>query len=147
MEYLDAETYSNLIKLQDIEGLEDLCLDFTVTENLLGESKVIDLVPDGASVSLTKENLDKYFEATLHYRLCHRFNPQLKQLLIGFYEVVPEALLSIFDFQQLELLLCGLPNIDISDWMRQTEYGGDYARQGPVRTRRHYCWPMYGDIC
>jgi hypothetical protein len=39
----------------------------------------------------------------------------------------------VFDFQELELLLCGMPNIDIDDWIRNTEYGGDFARGGQVR--------------
>lgn len=137
LEYLDRETYTNLVKLEDIENLEDLCLDFSVSENLLGGSQTVELVPGGASINLTRENLEQYFEANLKYRLCNRFNGQLKQMLLGFYEVVPEALLSIFDFQQLELLLCGLPNIDIADWMRNTEYGGEYARQGPVSRLMH----------
>ena len=33
-----------------------------------------------------------------------------------------QALLSVFDFQELELLLCGLPEIDIDDWKRNTEF-------------------------
>jgi hypothetical protein len=32
-----------------------------------------------------------------------------------------QALLSVFDFQELELLLCGLPEIDIEDWKKNTE--------------------------
>ena len=135
LEYLDAEALQNLAKLQSMDGevLESLCLDFTVTESLLGQSQTVELVPDGADLTLSKENLDRYLEAQLKYRLCDRVKVQLRELLLGFYEAVPEALLSIFDFQQLELLLCGMPNIDIDDWMRHTEYGGEFARQGQVR--------------
>jgi len=49
--------------------------------------------------------------------------------LKGFYEVVPEPLLSIFDFQEIELLLHGLPNIDMDDWKRETEYTGEFLGQ------------------
>lgn len=51
---------------------------------------------------------------------------QLKELLIGFYEVVPEALLIVFDFQELELVMCGLPEIKMNDWKIHTEYLGEY---------------------
>ena len=37
---------------------------------------------------------------------------------------MPEPLLSVFDFQELELLLHGLPNIDMDDWVKNTEYTG-----------------------
>ncbi len=40
------------------------------------------------------------------------------------FQVIPEALLSIFDFQELELFMCGLPRIDIEDWKRNTMYTG-----------------------
>jgi len=39
---------------------------------------------------------------------------------------VPEPLLSVFDFQELELLLHGLPNIDMDDWVKNTDYTGMY---------------------
>ena len=34
-----------------------------------------------------------------------RVKPQLTELLLGFYDVIPESLLTIFDFHQLELLM------------------------------------------
>ncbi len=43
---------------------------------------------------------------------------------LSLFQVIPEALLSIFDFQELELFMCGLPTIDIEDWKRNTEYKG-----------------------
>ena len=48
-------------------------------------------------------------------------------ILRGFYEVVPPRLISIFDFQELELLCCGLGSIDTDDWERNTRYTGDYG--------------------
>jgi len=139
LEHLDAETFTNLAKLQEMDGLEDLCLDFSVNENFLGDSRIVDLIPDGRNLSLTNDNLDQYLEAQLRYRLCDRFNGQLRELLLGFYEVIPEALLSIFDFQELELLLCGMPNINIDDWIKNTDYGGEFGRTGMVSKLLVYC--------
>jgi E3 ubiquitin-protein ligase NEDD4 len=50
----------------------------------------------------------------------------MNELLLGFFDVIPEPLLTIFDFQELELLMCGLPEIDLDDWMENTEYSGEY---------------------
>ena len=47
----------------------------------------------------------------------------------GFYGVVPEPLLSVFDFQELELLMHGLPNIDMKDWKAHTDYTGEFTGQ------------------
>ena len=53
-----------------------------------------------------------------------RIRPQVTELLLGFYDVIPEPMLTIFDFQELELMMCGLPTIDMDDWMKHTQYGG-----------------------
>lgn len=47
---------------------------------------------------------------------------QIKSFLDGFYDVIPKNLISIFNEQELELLISGLPNIDIDDLKANTEY-------------------------
>ncbi|RWS24924.1 E3 ubiquitin-protein ligase HUWE1-like protein [Leptotrombidium deliense] len=47
---------------------------------------------------------------------------QLDAFLDGFYEIIPKRLISIFNEQELELLISGLPNIDIDDLKMNTEY-------------------------
>jgi HECT-domain (ubiquitin-transferase) len=47
-----------------------------------------------------------------------KVKPQLAELLLGFFDVIPEPLLTIFNFQELELLMCGLPNIHLDDSCR-----------------------------
>ena len=41
---------------------------------------------------------------------------QLKNLLQGLYDVVPKKLLHIFTENEIELLISGLPEIDVDDW-------------------------------
>ena len=47
---------------------------------------------------------------------------QLTAFLEGFYDIVPKKLISIFNEQELELLISGLPTIDIDDLKANTEY-------------------------
>lgn len=47
---------------------------------------------------------------------------QLDSFLEGFYDIIPKRLISIFDEQELELLISGLPNIDLDDLKANTEY-------------------------
>jgi E3 ubiquitin-protein ligase HUWE1 len=35
---------------------------------------------------------------------------------VGFHDIIPSELVSIFTEQELELLISGLPDIDIEDW-------------------------------
>ncbi len=52
---------------------------------------------------------------------CDFFN-RLNAFLEGFYDIIPKRLISIFNEQELELLVSGLPNIDIEDLKGNTEY-------------------------
>lgn len=40
----------------------------------------------------------------------------------GFHDIVSPELISIFNEQELELLISGLPDIDVDDWKNHTEY-------------------------
>jgi hypothetical protein len=62
-------------------------------------TETVDLVPNGGEVTVDNKNLPDYLDAQLKYRTMHRVQLQLTEFLKGFYDVVPEPLLSIFDFQ------------------------------------------------
>lgn len=47
---------------------------------------------------------------------------QTKTFLEGFNEVVPLEWLKYFDERELELMLCGMQEIDVDDWQRNTIY-------------------------
>jgi len=74
-----------------------------------------------------------------------RVKPQLTELLLGFYDVIPESLLTIFDFHQLELLMCGLPEIDIEDWKSNTIYSGKFHQTGEKAKTCQWFWEVIRD--
>ena len=48
---------------------------------------------------------------------------QLKAFLQGFHELIPEQIVgSLFDDKELEMLISGLPSIDLEDLKRNTDY-------------------------
>jgi E3 ubiquitin-protein ligase NEDD4 len=114
------------VELLDMEDIGVLYLDFSVTEDKLGLASTVNLVPGGEDLIVDNANIDQYLEAQLRYRLLGRIKEQTRELLRGFYDVVPEPLLAVFNFQELELLLHGLPNIDMDDWMAQTDFSGEF---------------------
>lgn len=127
LEHVDDQIYRNLTELCDFDDVGALYLDFVVTEDHLGVTETVELVPGGGDITVTNENLPEYLEAQCKYRTMGRIKDQLLEFLKGFYDVVPEPLLSVFDFQEVELLLHGLPNIDMDDWIRNTEYTGEFT--------------------
>lgn len=142
LETVDEEFYKHLKQLTEFEDIEMMCLDFTTVEETLGVKKTIDLIPNGSETMLDNDNLPEYLEACLKYRMLGRVKKQLNQLLLGFYDVIPEPLLTIFDFQELELLMCGLPEIDMNDWMENTEYSGRFETSGPAHEACIWFWEV-----
>lgn len=140
--------------LQQIKQLADsgddvemiLCLDFTATVDMLGEKQQVNLIPNGEDVPVTNDNYKEYFEACLKYKMMDRIKPQLNELMLGFFDVIPEPLLTIFDYQELELLMCGLPQIDMQDWMENTEYSGDYELVGEEYPACIWFWEVVGEF-
>ena len=51
----------------------------------------------------------------------------------GFHECVPSDTVSVFDAHDLELLICGLPDIDIEDLRANTHYTGYRQSDETVR--------------
>lgn len=47
---------------------------------------------------------------------------QTEALVQGFYDVVESRLVSVFDAQELELVIAGTVEIDLNDWRMHTEY-------------------------
>ena len=72
LELADEEYYKSLKSLLDVENVEDMCLDFTFTEDALGMNKVVELIEDGANVNVTNGNLPEFLEANLKYHLMER---------------------------------------------------------------------------
>jgi hypothetical protein len=141
----DDNVYTNLKKLCEMgsEDIVNMCLDFTLQEEtLLGVKNEVLLVKDGKDVEVTESNLPDYLEANLKYRLMDKILPQLTELLLGFFDVIPEALITVFDFRELELAMCGVPEINVKDWMDNTNYSGTFSFQ----KARHPTCAWFWDI-
>jgi len=147
---VDDEYYNLLKQLQTLatsgEDLSMLCLDFTTTQDIMGVKEEIELIPNGAKIEVDNDNFPEYLEACLKYRMLDRVKPQLNELLLGFFDVIPEPLLTIFDFQELELLMCGLPDIDLEDWKEHTEYSGECDHVGGDHQVCIWFWEVVGEF-
>ena len=93
---LDEEYYNSLKGLKDMGAdVEYVGVDFTVTEETLGVKNTVELIPDGANVDVTEENLPEYIEACLKYRMLGRCEKQINELLLGFFDVIPDLFAGI----------------------------------------------------
>lgn len=77
-----------------------------------------------------------------------RIQPQLKGLLLGFFDLIPEALLSVLEILELDMLTYGLPQIDVSDWKEhQAEYSGYYEQDRAHNPICRSSWNVINKVC
>ncbi|XP_026287672.1 E3 ubiquitin-protein ligase Nedd-4 isoform X1 [Frankliniella occidentalis] len=125
MESVDSEYYNSLLWIKENDPSE-LELTFCVDEDSLGHTSQRELKPNGANEPVTNENKDEYISLVIKWRFVSRVQEQMNAFLNGFSCLVPLNLIKIFDEHELELLMCGIQNIDVKDWKQNTLYKGDY---------------------
>ena len=81
-----------------------------------------ELMPNGNNTPVTEENKREYVKLVCQMKMTGAIRKQLNAFLEGFYDIIPKKLVSIFTEQELELLISGLPTIDIDDLKANTEY-------------------------
>ena len=89
---------------------------------VFGMNEVHDLKPNGRNIPVTEETKREYVKLVCQEKMTGSIRQQIDSFLEGFYEIIPKRLISIFDEQELELLIAGLPTIDIDDLRTNTEY-------------------------
>lgn len=87
-----------------------------------GVTEVRDLKPGGRDIIVTEENKKEYVKLLCQMKMTGAIRKQLDAFLEGFYDIIPKHLIGIFNEQELELLISGLPTIDIDDLKANTEY-------------------------
>jgi E3 ubiquitin-protein ligase HUWE1 len=122
LETIDLEYYNSLMWMLENDITDVIIETFSVETEDYGEVKTIDLIPNGRDISVTEDNKHEYVRLVVEYRLQTSVKEQVDNFLQGFHEIIPKSLISIFDEQELELLVSGLPDIDVDDWKNNTVY-------------------------
>eukprot|EP00252_Welwitschia_mirabilis_P015868 TRINITY_DN35256_c0_g1_i1.p1 TRINITY_DN35256_c0_g1~~TRINITY_DN35256_c0_g1_i1.p1 ORF type:complete len:3600 (-),score=671.44 TRINITY_DN35256_c0_g1_i1:388-11187(-) len=131
IEAIDPDYYKNLKWMleNDIRDMPDLTFSMDADEEkhiLYERDEVTDheLIPNGRNIRVTEENKHEYVDLVAEHRLTTTIRPQINAFLEGFNELIPKNLISIFNDRELELLISGLPEIDLDDLRANTEYSG-----------------------
>ncbi|KAK2867634.1 hypothetical protein Q8A67_025751 [Cirrhinus molitorella] len=123
LESIDPEFYNSImwVKENDLEecGVE---LYFAQDMEILGKVTTHQLKNDGENELVTQDNKEEYISLLTDWRFTRGVEEQTKAFLDGFNEVVPLEWLRYFDEKELELMLCGMQEIDLNDWQKNTIY-------------------------
>ncbi|KAG3114628.1 E3 ubiquitin-protein ligase [Phytophthora idaei] len=134
MEAIDPEYYRNLHSILD-NSIVDLGLEltFSAEQSNFGKVEVVDLIPNGRNVPVTDENKMEYVKLVTHHRMATGIRQQIDAFLKGFHQLVPPELIAIFNENELELLISGMPEIDIDDLKANTEYANYKPTDSVIR--------------
>ena len=89
---------------------------------MFGMNEIHDLKANGRNIQVSEENKREYVKLVCQEKMIGSIRQQIDSFLEGFYEIIPKRFISIFDEQELELLIAGLPTIDIEELRAHTEY-------------------------
>jgi hypothetical protein len=95
-----------------------LCLRNESPSSFTSTSKtnVIILPFDYSQLQVSDKNKQEYLTLLVDYLLKDSISPQINEFKKGFREIIPEDFLCVFDWNELELLICGIPDISIGSF-------------------------------
>ncbi|SCV03555.1 LAME_0H11364g1_1 [Lachancea meyersii CBS 8951] len=136
MESLDLDYYKSLIWILENDITDIIEETFSVETDDYGEHKTVDLIENGRDIPVTEQNKQDYVRKIVEFKLHTSVKEQMDNFLLGFYAIIPKDLISVFDEQELELLISGLPDIDVDDWKNNT----NYVNYTPTCKQINYFW-------
>uniref|UniRef100_A0A7N8YC73 E3 ubiquitin-protein ligase n=1 Tax=Mastacembelus armatus TaxID=205130 RepID=A0A7N8YC73_9TELE len=123
LESIDPEFYNSIMWVKE-NNLEECGVElyFAQDMEILGKVSTHQLKDEGENELVTEENKEEYISLLTDWRFTRGVEEQTKAFLDGFNEVVPLEWLRYFDEKELELMLCGMQEIDLTDWQKNTIY-------------------------
>ncbi|XP_034031594.1 NEDD4-like E3 ubiquitin-protein ligase WWP2 isoform X3 [Thalassophryne amazonica] len=123
LESIDPEFYNSIMWVKE-NSLEECGVElyFAQDMEILGKISTHQLKEDGENELVTEESKEEYVSLLTDWRFTRGVEEQTKAFLDGFNEVVPLEWLRYFDEKELELMLCGMQEIDLADWQKNTIY-------------------------
>uniref|UniRef100_A0A8C6XWW6 E3 ubiquitin-protein ligase n=1 Tax=Naja naja TaxID=35670 RepID=A0A8C6XWW6_NAJNA len=123
LESIDPEFYNSITWIKE-NSVEESSLELYFIQDMesLGKVTSHELKEGGENLRVTEENKEEYIMLLTDWRFTRGVEEQTKAFLDGFNEVAPLEWLRYFDEKELELMLCGMQEIDLSDWQKNTIY-------------------------
>ena len=119
--------YSPAADVESVFGLT-----FEAPTMAFGAAGSVEIVPGGAAMPVTGATRAHYVETMVRHRLVTSIRPQLAAFRRGFSALCSGPAISLFRPQELELLVCGNPDLDFAALERGARYGEGYTTASRV---------------
>ena len=117
------------VQENDVEGAD---LTFTCSYELFDESQIVELVPLGGQLMVDNKNKFEYVRLMTKWLLKDRYEPALTDVLEGFSNHVQVSKMKFFSIKELELLITGVPDIDVNELKANAQFGGFVSQSDQV---------------
>ena len=98
------------------------CYDFVATYEAFGEVRTVELKSGGASIPVTNENRQEFVNLYVDFVLNKSIESQFSSFAKGFMAVCGGNAIMLFKPQEIESLVVGSPEIDLTFLEAVTEY-------------------------
>lgn len=144
----DPEYYRNLVKLLSLSAneIDSLGLSLELTIGSGGSTRTVELVPDGRSKVVTKQNVIQYVHWVANQRLNVETAKQTKAFLRGFRDLIPAAWVRLFSAYELQKLISGddsVRGIDVLSLKNAMQYAAGYHPSQPII---QWFWEILDDM-
>jgi hypothetical protein len=109
-------------------GIEDLEMTFSVSVDNFGAEEIVELKEGGKEIAVTQENKLEWVDLYLDYLLNKSIESQFGAFLRGFRLVMNGLAMQFFNHLELEKLICGKPELDMSELMENTHYANGFDK-------------------
>lgn len=113
----------------DVE--EDLCQTFQISYTVFGEVITHSLKPRGDRIPVTKQNRQEYVNLYVDYLLNRSIYQQFASFYHGFHSVCASNALIMLRPEEVEMLVCGNPELAMDALRKVTVYEG-YTKNDPT---------------
>uniref|UniRef100_A0A673K4Y3 HECT-type E3 ubiquitin transferase n=1 Tax=Sinocyclocheilus rhinocerous TaxID=307959 RepID=A0A673K4Y3_9TELE len=110
---------------------EDFYTTFQVFQEELGVIKSYNLKPGGEKIPVTNLNRKEYIQLYIDFLLNKSIYRQFAAFYHGFHSVCASNALMLLRPEEVEILVCGSPNLDMGSLQRVVQYEG-YSKTDPT---------------
>lgn len=136
-----AKGLRDLLEYEQEDDLEDTFgLNFTITEDVIGGVRTVELKKNGDKLSVNKDNRKEYVDLYCDHVLNKAVEVMYRAFHEGFHEVCGGRVLDLFHARELMALVVGTENYDWNEFEKNTKYQGGYDKDHATIT---YFWQVF----
>lgn len=115
----------------DIDNDEYSEYYFDVDKDDYGVRKTYEFVENGSEKKVTNENKSEFVQLMVNYHSRDSIEQQIEAFCDGFNAIIPHNEIKIFTPIELDLLICGLPEIDVDELKKNAKCVFPLTKESP----------------